>query len=50
LRPTLGGLTKDQMRIYEEFGKLTKMQVPTDGKGGETTGKKVIFEFLYLKN
>lgn len=26
LRPTLGGLTKDQMRIYEEFGKITKSQ------------------------
>jgi len=26
LRPTLGGLTRDQMRIYEEFGKMARSQ------------------------
>jgi len=35
LRPTLGGLTKDQMRIYEEFGKITKSQ---ESKGLKRSG------------
>jgi CCR4-NOT transcription complex subunit 1 len=34
LRPTLGGLSKDQMRIYEEFGKLAKSQEPKELKKG----------------
>ncbi len=34
LRPTLGGLTKDQMRIYEDFGKIAKVQETKDLKKG----------------
>ena len=32
LKPAMGGLSKDQMRIYEEFGKITKSQEPKELK------------------
>lgn len=40
LRPNIGGLSKDQMRIYEDFGKIAKPQESRAfNKGGLREGK-----------